>query len=249
VGSPILPDELRLVKDWLTRLEKFADCRVEILVPTEEVELRELLVIRTNDLEDLLFEREALQLKESIKVLENKHLARMEEEIRGRTVSCMNPRTREPIVIPGRVSEEEQRIMDQISWQITSWHQTTKEVAEETKSAKEQIEKMIKRLKMMRDTKDLTDGRVKYAIDGTLCANGVDRKVYHGQCLIGPQIMKLLANRVEIMTQLERKFLHVRDENLAKDPTTDLASIEEIREEMDFFGRILHCYDCEFSLL
>jgi hypothetical protein len=82
-----------------------------------------------------------------------------------------------------------------------------------------------------------------------LCANGVDRKVYHGQCLIGPQIMKLLANRVEIMSQLEVKLLHVRDENLAKDPTTDLASIEEIREEMVFFGRILNCYDCVFSLL
>jgi hypothetical protein len=71
----------------------------------------------------------------------------------------------------------------------------------------------------------------------------------HGQCLIGPQIMKLLENRVEIMSQLEVKFLHVRDENLAKDPTTGLASIEEIREEMVFFGRISNCYDCVFSLL
>jgi hypothetical protein len=62
--------------------------------------------------------------------------------------------------------------------------------------------------------------------------------------------MKLLANRVEIMSQLEMKFLHVWDENLVKNPTTaGLASIEEIREEMDFFGRILHCYDCTFSLL
>jgi hypothetical protein len=118
-------------------------------------------------------------------------------------------------VIPGRVTEEEQRIKDQISWQITSWHETTKEVAEETKSAKEQIEKMTKRLKMMRDTRDLTDGSVEYAIDATLCADGVDRKVYHGQCLIGPPIMKLLANRVEIMSQLEMKFLHVQNENLA----------------------------------
>jgi hypothetical protein len=79
-------------------------------------------------------------------------------------------------------------------------------------SAKEQLEKMTKRLKMLRDTRDLTDGSVEYAINGTLCANGVDRKVYHGQCLIGPQIMKLLANRVEIMTQLEMKFLHFQDE-------------------------------------
>jgi hypothetical protein len=117
-------------------------------------------------------------------------------------------------------------------------------------TAKERIiEKMTKRLNMMKDTRDLTCGSFEYAINGTLCANGVDRKVYHGQCLIGPQIMKLLANRVEIMSQLELKFLHVPGENLAKDPTTDLASIEEIREEMDFFGRILHCYDCALSLL
>jgi hypothetical protein len=123
-------------------------------------------------LEDLLFEREELQPKGSIKVMEE-HLAWMQEEIRGRTVTCMNPKTRKPIVIPGCVTEEEQQIMDHIvSWQMTSWHETTKEVAEETKSAKEQIEKMTKRLKMMRDTRDLTDGSAKYAIDGTLCANG-----------------------------------------------------------------------------
>jgi hypothetical protein len=127
-GSSILHDELGLVKDWLTRLEKFADCRVE-RVPTKEVELLELLVIRTSDLEDLLFEREELQLKESIKILE-KHLAWIKEEIQGQTVTCMNPSTREPRVIPGRVTEEEQQIMDQISWQITPWHETTKEVAD-----------------------------------------------------------------------------------------------------------------------
>jgi hypothetical protein len=246
-GSPILHDELGLVKDWLTRLEKFADCRVEIVQP-EEVELWELLVIPTNDLEDLLFENEELPPNESIKELQ-KHLARMEKEIKRRTTSFINQRTREPAIIPGRVTQEEQRIMDQVSWQITSWIETTKKLAEETKSAKEQIEKMTKKLKRVRETRDLTDESIKYAIDRTLCANGVDRKVYHVQCLIGPQIMKLLENRVEIMSQLEVKFLHVREENLAKDPTTDLASIEEIREEMVFFRRILNCYDCVFSLL
>jgi hypothetical protein len=53
-GSPILDDELGLVKFWLIRLEKFADCQVEIVPPEEEVELREHLIICTNDLEDLL---------------------------------------------------------------------------------------------------------------------------------------------------------------------------------------------------
>jgi hypothetical protein len=117
-------------------------------------------------LEDLLFEREELQPKELIKVLE-KHLAQMEEESQGRTVTCMNPRRRERIVIPGGATVKEQQIMRQISWQITWWHEKTKEVAEKTKSAKEQIEKMTKRLKMMRDTRDLMDGSVEYAIAGT----------------------------------------------------------------------------------
>jgi hypothetical protein len=68
-GRPILHNELVMVKDWLTRLEKFADCRVEI-VPPEKVARRDHLIIRTNDLEDLLFESKELQLKESIKELE-----------------------------------------------------------------------------------------------------------------------------------------------------------------------------------
>jgi hypothetical protein len=71
-GSPILHNQLGLLKDWLTRLEKFAYCRVEV-VPTEEVVTREHLVIQTNDLEDLLFATKELQPKELIKELE-RHL-------------------------------------------------------------------------------------------------------------------------------------------------------------------------------
>jgi hypothetical protein len=101
----------------------------------------------------------------------------------------------------------------------------------------------------MRETRDLTDGSVENAIGHTLCANGVDQKVYHGgQWLVSPQITKLLAKRVKIMSWLETKFLHVQDADLAKDPKTDVASIQEIREEMVFFGHILHCHDCVFSL-
>jgi hypothetical protein len=246
-GCPILHDELGLVKDWLTRLENFADCRVEIVSP-DEVATREHLVIRANDLEDLLFEGEELQPKESIKNLE-KHLVRIKNEIKGRAKTVMNPRTNTPTIIPGLVTEEEQLIVDRISWDISAWYATTKQLAEETKSAKEQIEKMRKKLINFKETRDLTDGSVEYAIDRTLCDNGVDRKVYHGQCLIGPQIQKLLANRVEIMDQLETKFLRVREENLKKDPKTNLASPQEIKEEMMFFRSILHCYDCAFGLL
>jgi hypothetical protein len=44
------------------------------MIPPEEVELPELLIISINDLEDLLYEKKELQPKESIKELE-KHLA------------------------------------------------------------------------------------------------------------------------------------------------------------------------------
>jgi hypothetical protein len=170
-------------------------------------------------------------------------------EIKGRSRMCKNPRAGQPISIPGRVTQEEQHIVDHISWEITSWHQTMKQVAEETKSAKQEIEKMTKQLKRLRETRDLTDESVKYTIDPTLCDNGEDRKVSHGQCLIGPQIQKLVANRVTILSQLEAKFLHVREQTLQKNSTTNLASVEEIKQEMAFFSRILLCYDCVFGLL
>ena len=108
---------------------------------------------------------------------------------------------------------------------------------------------MRKALNSLKETWDLTDESLEYAIDLTLCLNGVDRKVYHGQCLIGPQIQKLLANRVQIIDQLETEFLRVREQNSNQNPTTNLASVEEIKEEMNFFRIILHCYDCAFGLL
>jgi hypothetical protein len=115
--------------------------------------------------------------------------------------------------------------------------------------ARENIGKMKEKLKGMRETRDLTDVSAEYAIGDTLCKNGVNRKVYHGQCLIGPQIMKLLANRIRIMEQLKSKLLTIHAANVVKDPTTDLASEEEIKEEMAFFAKILHCYDSAFGLL
>jgi hypothetical protein len=89
------------------------------VVPPEEVATREHLIIRTNDLEDLLFKTEELQPKESIKELE-KHLASLKMEIKGRSRTCHDPRTGQPTSIPGRVTQEEQPIVDHISWEITS---------------------------------------------------------------------------------------------------------------------------------
>ena len=61
----------------------------------------------------------------------------------------------EPTIIPGHVIQQEQCIVDQISWEITLWHERTKQVAGETKYAKEQIEKMNKQLKRLRERIDL----------------------------------------------------------------------------------------------
>jgi hypothetical protein len=193
-------------------------------------------------LADLLFEGKELQPKESIKKLE-KHLARIRKEIHGRAKTFVSPRTSG--IIPSRVTQEEQLIVNQVSWDITSWYGTTKHLFEETKSAKEEIEKIRKTLRNLKDTRDLTDESVEYAINRTLCLNGVDREVYHGQCLIGQQIQKLLAKRIQIIYQLETEFLRVREQNAMKNATTNLTYIEE----MNFLRIILHCYDCAFGFL
>jgi Co/Zn/Cd efflux system component len=54
------------------------------------------------------------------------------------------------------VTPEEQLIIDQISWDITSWYATTKQLFEETKSAKEEIEKMRKTLKNLKDRRKIS---------------------------------------------------------------------------------------------
>jgi hypothetical protein len=175
-----------------------------------------------------------LQPKESIKNLE-KHLARIKKEILGRAKTYVNPGTRISTIIPSRVTPEEQLLVDQISWDITSWYAIKKQLFEETKTAKEEIEKMRKTLKNLKDKRDLTNETVECAIDRTLCLNGVGQKVYHGQCLIDPQIQKLLANQVQIIDQLETEFLLVQEQNSMKNRTTNLASIKEIQEELNFF--------------
>jgi hypothetical protein len=42
--------------------------------------------------------------------------------------------------------------------------------------------------------------------------------------------------------------MRVGEQTLERNATTNLASIEEIKEEMAFFGQTLHCYDCVFGL-
>jgi hypothetical protein len=63
--SPILHDELGLVKDWLTRVERFCNSRIEMLTEVE-TDGREHLINLGDLLEDLLMEQDDLTPKETI---------------------------------------------------------------------------------------------------------------------------------------------------------------------------------------
>jgi hypothetical protein len=101
----------------------------------------------------------------------------------------------------------------------------------------------------MRKTQDCLDGSGEYAIDRTLAKHGVDRSVYHGKCLIGPHIRKLLERRVKVIQEMEAEFVAVRERTLAAYPGTACASDDEISEEMRFFSDVIQSYDICFALL
>jgi hypothetical protein len=89
----------------------------------------------------------------------------------------------------------------------------------------------------------------EYAIDLTLSNNGMDRKVYHGKCLIRSHIQKLLDRRVKLLDELETKFVAIRDQTVQKHPGANCATNQEIVEGMVFFSQVLQCYNISFALL
>jgi hypothetical protein len=245
--SPILHGELGLVKDWLTRVEKFCDTRIETL-PEEEVDLREHLVILGDMLENLLVEQDELNPKETIKDYQT-HLKTIQKTIRSRDVMILNETTGKMITQPGRLSPEEQQLIDKLQWEIETCKEQSTVLQAEIKTTKELVEKKKRKLEELRSTRDCLAESGEYAIDLTLSNNGIDRNVYHGKCLIGPHIQKLLDERTKVVEEMETKFLTVRALTIEKNPGADCASVEEIGEEMVFFSKILHCYDVCFSIL
>jgi hypothetical protein len=246
-ASPILHDELGLVKDWLTPVEKFCDSRIETL-PDVEVNTREHLVILGDMLEDLLTEQDDLSPKETIKEYET-HLKLTIKEISKRDIRIPHETTGMLITVPGRVSPEEQQLITKLTWEIESCKEQSIELQNEIKTTKDMIEKKKKQLEELRSERDCLAESGEYAIDLTLSNNGVDRNVYHGKCLIGPHIQKLLDRRVVILEELETEFVAVRDRTVFKHPGANCATNEEIVEEMVFFLEVLHCYDICFALL
>ena len=141
------------------------------------------------------------------------------------------------ITQPGQVTPEEQQMIDTLTWEIESCTEQAKELQAEIKTAKDMIETIKRQLEEMRGTRDCLAQSGEYAIDRTLSNNGVDRNVYHGKCLIGPHIQRLLDERVKVLEEMETAFIAVRLLTLAKHPGADCASVEEIVEEMAFFPK------------
>ena len=96
------------------------------------------------------------------------------------------------VLVPGRVSPEEQQLISKLQWEINCCKEQSIEIRNEIKTTKETIEKNKKKLEEIRSERDCLKESGAYAIDLTLSNNGVDRNVYHGKCLIGPHIQKLL---------------------------------------------------------
>jgi len=245
--SPILHGELGLVKDWLTRVEKFCDTRIETL-SDEEVENREHLIILGDMLEELLMEQEDLSSKETIKEYEML-LKATKKEIKKRDARFRHEVTGAMITVPGRVTPEEQQLIEKLLWDVESCKDHEAELQNEIRKTKGVIEKKKKGLEDLRSTRDCLAESGEYAIDLVLSNNGVDRNVYHGKCLIGPHIQKLLDRQVKVLEEMEAEFLSVRARTIEKHPGADCASIQEIAQEMAFFAEVLHCYDISFALL
>jgi len=137
--SPILHDELGLVKDWLTCVERFCDTRIKTL-PNEEVEYRKHLIILGDMLEDLLVEKDKLSTKDTIKEFEN-HLKAINKDIRSWDIKIPHETTGVLIKVPGRVSQEEQQLLTKLTWEIESCKEQSAKLQKEIKTTKELIEK------------------------------------------------------------------------------------------------------------
>jgi hypothetical protein len=59
----------------------------------------------------------------------------------------------------------------------------------------------------------------------------------------------LLAKRVKIMREVKAKYFWIRGRAIAQSPAANIARVEEIDEEMEFFSSTLQCYNSCFALL
>jgi hypothetical protein len=163
---------MSLVKDWLTRVEKFCDSCIETL-PEVETDGREHLIILGDLLEDLLMEQDDLTRKETIKEYET-HLKTINNEIGKRNVRIPHKTTGLLITVPGRVTPGEQQLLAKLTWEIESWRKQSAELQKEIKTKKEVMDKKKKQLEELRSERNCLEESGEYAIDLTLSKYGVN---------------------------------------------------------------------------
>jgi FtsZ-binding cell division protein ZapB len=146
--SPILHDELGLVKDWLTHVEKSCDTLIETL-PNKKVESCEHLIILGDMLEDFLVEQDKLSPKDTVNEFEN-HLKVINKEIRSRDLRIPHEMTSVLITVPGQVLPEEQQLITKLTWEIESCKQQSAELQKEIKTTKETIKEKKRKLEELR---------------------------------------------------------------------------------------------------
>jgi hypothetical protein len=147
------------------------------------------------------------------------------------------------------MTQQQYQHIENLTWEIDALANQANKIDVDLKQTKADVEKKKKELEVLRKTRDCLEKSGEYAIDRTLANSGVDRNVYHGKCLIGPHIRKLLERRVNVLLELTAEFVAVRDRTLVAHPEVDCASDKEITEEMKFFSDVLQCYDICFALL
>jgi hypothetical protein len=195
----------------------------------------------------LLIEQAEISPKETIKEYKA-YLKSTQQDIKKRNQVNANA-AGQMIMVPGMPTQSELQLIANLKWEIDALAKQGKNIEARIKKAKAAIDEQKRKLEVLRTSRDCLEESGEYAIDRILGKYGVDRNVYHGKCLIGPHIRKLLERRVEILQEMETEFIAVRDRTLEAEPGIDCASNVEISDEMKFFSDVLQCYDVSFALL
>jgi hypothetical protein len=241
----VLHDMLGLVLDAVRRMENFNDKTVEML-PEAEISARETMVQRVDELKVLLYEINQL----APFVEQSKNCKQMLKDL-NKGINARKRKVkvgRKTVIVKAVPTKAEYDLQKNLTFQIEMSEGHRQELAEEVKSKKEAIRLLQKRVTQMRKERGIDEDSGAYAIDKAFTEKGVDRSAYFNNSFIGPHIRKMLEFRKEIIEQQEEGLLKVLKRSQDSNQR-DIASETEVKEEMEFFGDILHCYDAIFGIL
>ncbi len=236
--SPILHNELGLVKDWSVRLEEFAERKIEALGDVE-IQCKRALEEKEWELSNLTDEKETYALN-------GDEIRDLREQ---RTEMWRNINTRAHRVYgPVEPTAEEEYHLNELDAYI-GYHVTrTEELVREVKVKNEEIKQKKKELTVLRNERPETENSASGAIDSSFNSVGAPRQVYHSKSFVGNHIQNIFNNREELMAELKTKLREVRQRSV-DNKQEGVASEKELDEELDFFGTTLHCLDTIFGTL